>query len=248
MTITSQTTRQGKVFHRLSPYDLVDVVASGQRLRAYCPIHGSDHQRSLSIDSSTGLGFCHCCHATVLVETGDAMIHDRGESKDERRRADNETRSPPSCIASLLSSSLQPDPARRVPLATPLPRWQQEEVAALIAIASTDARVSGFIQVGAGIPHRTRYSFEHRAYCTHRLCLTFRLGACTTASRATAALAALDWTHRLPAELTSWRRVHRAHAAQVGTRHGRERPQGHARPARRSQTLDENQPGRMVRF
>jgi hypothetical protein len=47
MTITSQTTRQGKVIHLLSLGDLVDAVESGQRLRAYCPIHGGDHQRSL---------------------------------------------------------------------------------------------------------------------------------------------------------------------------------------------------------
>jgi hypothetical protein len=39
MTITSQTTRQGKVIHLLSLGDLVDAVESGQRLRAYCPIH-----------------------------------------------------------------------------------------------------------------------------------------------------------------------------------------------------------------
>jgi len=134
MTITSQTTRQGKVIHRLSPGDLVDAVASGQRLRAYCPIHGSDHQRSLSIDASTGWGFCHCCHATVLVETSNPMIANREESRDERRRADNETRSPSSCIAPLPSSSLRPGSARSGRSATPLPRWQQEEVAALVAV------------------------------------------------------------------------------------------------------------------
>src|SRR5258708_25541347 len=70
MTITSQTTRQGKVIHLLSPGDLVDAVESGGgggRLRAYCPIHGGDHQRSPSIYPETGWGFCHCCHATLLV-------------------------------------------------------------------------------------------------------------------------------------------------------------------------------------
>jgi hypothetical protein len=134
MTITSQTTRQGKVIHRLSPGDLVDVVESGQRLRAYCPIHGGDHQRSLSIDSSTGWGFCHCCHATVLVETGDLLIGGRRRSRDDRRRADSEIRSPPSCIAPLSPSSSRSDPARSGRSATPLPRWQQEEVAALIAV------------------------------------------------------------------------------------------------------------------
>jgi hypothetical protein len=134
MTITSQTTRQGKVIHRLSLGDLVDAVESGQRLRAYCPIHGGDHQRSLSIDSNTGWGFCHCCHATVMVETSDPMITGRGGSRSERRGADSDTRSPSPCIAHLPPSSLRPYPLRRVPPATPLPRWQQDEVAALRAV------------------------------------------------------------------------------------------------------------------
>src|SRR5947209_12453246 len=62
------TTRQGKTIHLLAQSDLSDGLASGERLRAGCPIHGSDHQRSLSIDCTTGWGYCHCCHATVLVE------------------------------------------------------------------------------------------------------------------------------------------------------------------------------------
>jgi hypothetical protein len=135
MTITSQTTRQGKVFHRLSPGDLIDVVASGQRLRAYCPIHGGDHQRSLSINSSTGWGFCHCCHATVLVETSGPMITGRGGGKYERRAADSDTRSPPPCVAHLPPSSLRPDSVRPGRSATLIPRWQQDEVVALMAIA-----------------------------------------------------------------------------------------------------------------
>src|SRR5712692_5449812 len=134
MTITSHTTRRGKVIHRLSLGDLVDAVESGQRLRAYCPIHGGDHQRSLSIDSSTGWGFCHCCHATVLVETSDPMITGRGGSRDERRGADSETRSPPPCVDPFPPSSLRLDPVRRVPPATPIPHWQQDEVAALMAV------------------------------------------------------------------------------------------------------------------
>ncbi len=46
---------------------------SGGRLRAYCPVHGGDHQRSLSIRLKDdgifkkGYGFCHNCKATVFV-------------------------------------------------------------------------------------------------------------------------------------------------------------------------------------
>src|SRR2546429_9569863 len=68
MTITPHITSRGKAIHRLSLTDLLQVVENGERLRAYCPIHGGDHQRSLSIDASSGWGFCHCCHATVLLQ------------------------------------------------------------------------------------------------------------------------------------------------------------------------------------
>jgi hypothetical protein len=135
MTITSQTTRQGKVIHRLSLGDLVDAVESGDRLRAYCPIHGGDHQRSLSIDSSTGWGFCHCCHATVLVETSNPMIVGGGGSRDERRGAGGEKLAPPPCVDHFPPSSLRPYPVRRVPSAITIPHWQQDEVAVLMAIA-----------------------------------------------------------------------------------------------------------------
>lgn len=46
---------------------------SGGKLRAYCPVHGGDHQRSLEIrleDDGTfkkGYGHCHNCKATVFV-------------------------------------------------------------------------------------------------------------------------------------------------------------------------------------
>src|SRR5438128_6911686 len=106
MTITSQTTRQGKVIHLLSPGDLVDTVERGERLRAYCPIHGGDHQRSLSIDSSTGWGFCHCCHATVLLETSNPMIIGRRGSRDEQRGTGSDTLALPPCVDQFPPSSL----------------------------------------------------------------------------------------------------------------------------------------------
>lgn len=46
---------------------------SGGKLRAYCPVHGGDHQRSLEIrleDEGTfkrGYGYCHNCKATIFV-------------------------------------------------------------------------------------------------------------------------------------------------------------------------------------
>src|SRR5712691_3332933 len=87
MTITPQTTSRGKAIHRLSLSDLIEVVESGERLRAVCPIHGGDHQRSLSIDRTSGWGFCHCCHATVLVEALSYSLTFVGEGRSLRKRA-----------------------------------------------------------------------------------------------------------------------------------------------------------------
>jgi Toprim-like len=110
MTITLQITSRGKAIHILSPGDLMQVVESGERLRAICPIHGGDHQRSLSIDRSTGWGFCHCCHATVLVEALSSTLVFAGEGHTPRKRA---------------GAGLHP--------VTMAPDWQREEVAALRA-------------------------------------------------------------------------------------------------------------------
>src|SRR6202049_1771167 len=111
MTITPHITSRGKAIHRLSPGDLMQVVESGERLRAMCPIHGGDHQRSLSIDRSTGWGFCHCCHATVLVEAISPTLVFAREGHALRKSVG----------------------AGRHPAAT-TPDWQREEVAALQAI------------------------------------------------------------------------------------------------------------------
>ncbi len=51
--------------------DLPDLRRVGARLRAGCPLHGSDHQRSLSIQAEgdyAGFGVCFACKAQVLVE------------------------------------------------------------------------------------------------------------------------------------------------------------------------------------
>jgi hypothetical protein len=110
MTITPYFTAHGKTIHLLSLSDLMQVVDSGERLRAMCPIHGGDHQRSLSIDRSTGWGFCHCCHATVLVEALSSTLVFVGEGRPLTRRA---------------SAGLHP--------ATITPGWQRAEVATLQA-------------------------------------------------------------------------------------------------------------------
>lgn len=55
--------------HTLALDDL-DTRQNGHRLRAFCPIHGGDHQRSLSIETDgddAGYGYCHSCQAKVFV-------------------------------------------------------------------------------------------------------------------------------------------------------------------------------------
>jgi hypothetical protein len=63
------TTRQGKQVEIVLESELCSPVGMGERVRAYCHIHGSDHQRSLSINKATGWGHCFnaVCDATVLV-------------------------------------------------------------------------------------------------------------------------------------------------------------------------------------
>src|SRR5712692_4487550 len=138
MTITSQTTRQGKVIHLLSPGDLGDAVESGGgggRLRAYCPIHGGDHQRSLSIDPETGWGFCHCCHATVLVTPTDSgLIGGRAYEHAQRNASSNILTFPPRADHRS-SPPARPFLVQRTYPTTTSSRWQQEEVTALAAVA-----------------------------------------------------------------------------------------------------------------
>src|SRR5436305_2896892 len=62
-------TQQGKPIEILFQSELCDPITVGEYVRAYCHLHGSDHQRSLSIDKASGWGHCFnaACEATVLV-------------------------------------------------------------------------------------------------------------------------------------------------------------------------------------
>ncbi len=51
----------------LSQADLVNVRTQGRHMRAYCPIHGSDHQASLSVNTTSGFGECFACGVRVLI-------------------------------------------------------------------------------------------------------------------------------------------------------------------------------------
>ncbi|MGZ3644289.1 MAG: hypothetical protein ACXVCM_10590, partial [Ktedonobacteraceae bacterium] len=134
MTITRHSTQRGKVIHLVSSSDLIDAVQCGERLRAFCPIHGSDHQRSLSIDLGTSWGFCHSCHATVLVQPHAPVIASSQGIRCEQRSAHGGLGERASA-EHLSVPSVRPYLLRRERSAIPLPQWQQEEVGALRAVA-----------------------------------------------------------------------------------------------------------------
>ncbi len=62
-------TRHGRCIELTQQAELCDPIESGEYVRAYCHIHGGDHQRSLSICRASGWGHCFnaACAATVLV-------------------------------------------------------------------------------------------------------------------------------------------------------------------------------------
>ncbi len=61
------TNAKGEEIALLSQADLANVRTQGRHLRAYCPIHGSDHQASLSVNLSNGFGECFSCGVRVLI-------------------------------------------------------------------------------------------------------------------------------------------------------------------------------------
>jgi len=157
MTITQRLTRGGYVIHLVSSSDLVDVVQCGERLRAYCPIHGSDHQRSLSIDLATGWGFCHSCHATVLVPSMASVIASDLENSYRQRCAHNG--SDGTNTAQMAQQAMHTSLVGQVRTTTLLPHWQQEEVAALTTITpmmhealASSQRVQHYL-VDRNLPH-----------------------------------------------------------------------------------------------
>jgi DNA primase len=109
----------------------------GEYVRAYCHIHGSDHQRSLSINKATGWGHCFnaACNATVLVGewnpiTAKHLLHMYYQG-----------------LSSASLPSYQPPyqgfEKKRVPIASQpmllhppksIAKWQQDELAALLAL------------------------------------------------------------------------------------------------------------------
>ncbi len=125
-------TRNDRHIQLISQRELRDPLYRGEYVRAYCHIHGSDHQRSLSINRRTGWGHCFnaTCEATVLVEEWNPQLAHRFLSFQDQE------------ISPVTHPLSQPFQTRSPRLAQPVlllpsptpPQWQQEEQRALLSL------------------------------------------------------------------------------------------------------------------
>jgi Toprim-like len=106
------TNARGEAIALLSSSDLINVRPQGHYLRAYCPVHGSDHQASLSVNSRNGFGVCFCCGVRVLIRELNTEI---------ASRLQHGSASPtPPLVSPRVSSPSPKDPS-------PPPEWQTRE-------------------------------------------------------------------------------------------------------------------------
>ncbi len=128
-------THQGRRVEIALERELRSPVESGEHVRAYCHIHGSDHQRSLSITKANGWGHCFnaTCGATVLVAEWNRpvathLLHTYYQGVTSVPR--------PSFSSS--SAGLRRRPSIIQPMLLPpprlIPQWQQDELDALRAL------------------------------------------------------------------------------------------------------------------
>jgi hypothetical protein len=131
------TTRSGKSVEIISKDDLRSPQDTGTYMRAYCHMHGSDHQRSLSINKATGWGRCFhaaCTHRLVLVaewnpQAAAHLLHvpdsTTPPSSAPRRLAEGQSSYPGG--RRLVQKVLLPEPRN-------IPQWQQDEFQTLIKL------------------------------------------------------------------------------------------------------------------
>jgi Toprim-like len=140
------TTHQGKAIEIVLQTELCDPLDVGAHVRAYCHLHGSDHQRSLSIDKATGWGHCFnaTCEATVLVAEWNPTLANRLM---ETHSGGHSAAHVPSCsFTQQRRSSLRIPAVERPPARLP-PAWQQEEVTTLLSLGE---------QMRAALSHSSR--------------------------------------------------------------------------------------------
>jgi hypothetical protein len=125
--------------------ELVSPRQRGGRVRAYCHLHGGDHQRSLSIAAggeAAGYGYCHSCHARIFVPEL-APPGARGPA-------------PPRPVT--VASLLQPPRAQTAPSQPTPEAWQVDELQAVQRLAErmrarlADDRARAYL-AARGIPY-----------------------------------------------------------------------------------------------
>jgi hypothetical protein len=123
------TTPQGKRIEIVLERELCQPVDMGEHVRAYCHLHGSDHQRSLSINKVTGWGHCFnaACQATVLVAEWNRPVAQRLLHSYYQGLTSTAL---PSYQAPHLPSTHRPFAVQPLllPLPKAIPAWQQEEL------------------------------------------------------------------------------------------------------------------------
>src|SRR5579863_5846283 len=126
------STHQGKRIEIVLESELRQPVAMGEHVRAYCHIHGSDHQRSLSINKATGWGRCFnaACEATVLVvewnrPLAKRLIHWHYQGLTAAAQPSYQPRSSESMHSPRIVQPMLLLPPKAIP------QWQQDEVQAL---------------------------------------------------------------------------------------------------------------------
>jgi len=129
------TTPQGKQVEIVLERELCQPVDTGAHVRAYCHLHGSDHQRSLSINKMTGWGHCFnaACQATVLVAEWNRPVaqHLLHSYYQGLTSAALPSYQPPHLPSWHRPSVVQP---LLLPLPKTIPAWQQEELHMLQAL------------------------------------------------------------------------------------------------------------------
>ena len=128
-------TKNGKIIDVLMESDLGDYRASGDRIRTYCPVHKGDHQKSLSINRSTGWGSCFnaSCKATVLIREFNPKDAEDLLRKYQPGAIESDPHAPED-VAEELEEDFEPEPARtrKNPAARAAVSWQQDECGALL--------------------------------------------------------------------------------------------------------------------
>src|SRR3984893_14557141 len=132
-------TQQGKREEIIFQAELCDPLNVGEYVRAYCHIHGSDHQRSLSINKATGWGHCFnaTCNATVIVAEWNPTIAAHLLQNPESYEQLPTTPYVPHAAHERLPLAIQPV-LLHVPKKTP--KWQQDE---LKMLQSLEGRMQG---------------------------------------------------------------------------------------------------------